>query len=127
MKNKKNICPLCEVEGHVEEITITKELLIREVPITIKNVRMMECKSCDSRWQPTGCDYMNDAFNVYRELTGMLTPDKIKEVMKLSNTYPTPIIVMDDERLRQLSNGALATKEENEVLQQLYNKYILEI
>jgi putative zinc finger/helix-turn-helix YgiT family protein len=114
------ICPHCEVERDLEQISISRDYEIRGEIISVK-VNVLRCKECGKEFDPPDLypDPLEIAYREYRRKNQMLQPEEIKELrisLGLTQKELAQLLGWGGATLSRYENGALQDDAHNTTL-----------
>jgi len=118
--NNKTICPHCERETSVEQISAQEKIDIRGTPIEIE-VQYLKCLECKEEFDnpQSEDDPLEKAYEKYRLLYDLLKPDEIKSFRKnlgLTQGEISKILGWGSITLSRYENGFLQDETHDKAL-----------
>ena len=107
----KGICPNCEKEVHLDEISHDEEILVRGEPILV-HVEYYKCAECGTEFRDPRSpdDPLDSAYREYRRRHGMVQPEEIRQFRKrfgLTQHELSNLLGWGAVTLSRYENGAL--------------------
>lgn len=115
----KGICPSCEKETEIEEISVEEKILVRGEHVTV-NSQYYVCNECGVEFENTqDSSSMSEAYREYRRRHEMLQPEEIKEWRKrygLTQKELAGLLGWGDVTISRYENGALQDDAHEKIL-----------